>query len=303
MNLINKCKTQKALIVMALPFFIHLLIFKYIPISGSIMAFQNYNPRDGILGSEWIGFEHFLTMIKEKLFYEVLRNTLAMAFMKLIIGSIGALILAIFLHETKNKFFKSSVQTITTLPNFIAWTVAASLVIKTLSPYGVVNDILQFFSRDPDFKRILFMGEPKYYWWISTLSQLWKNIGWNAIIFLAAMTGIDQQLYEAAKVDGANRMQRIWHITIPGIMPTITILLLISIGFLIDGGYEQQFLLRNGLNQSHSNVIEIFEVEIGLMGNNYSFGTAVGIFKSVVSFILLTSANLFSKKMGQETLF
>lgn len=303
-NFFQRCGTQKALLLMALPFFIHLIIFRYIPIGGSVMAFQNYKPKLGIAGSEWVGFKHFIAIFKDRVFYEVLRNTLVMAIMKLITGTFGALILAVFLHETKNKFFKTSVQTITTLPNFIAWTVAASLVIESLSPSsGIINDIIKMFHPDPNFEGILFMGEAKYFWWISTLSNLWKTIGWSAIIYLAAMTGIDQQLYEAAKIDGANRMQRIWHVTFPGIRPTITILLIISIGYLMTGGFEQQYLLRNGLNQSHARVFELFELEFGFQQQHYSFGTAAGLFRSAVSFILITVANTFSKRMGQDSLF
>ena len=293
--------TQKVLILMVLPFFIHLIVFRYIPILGSVMAFQDYKPRLGISESPWVGFKHFIRLFNQRIFYETLRNTLAMALMKLVTVTLGSITLAVFLNETKNKLFKTSVQTITTLPNFIAWTVAASLVIEALSPSsGIINEVYKFFN--PESGGILFMGTPEYFWWISTLSNLWKTIGWSAIIYLAAMTGIDQQLYEAAKIDGANRMQRIWHITLPGIKPTITILLIMSIGYMMNGGFEQQLLLKNGLNQSHAMVFEIFELQYGFQKQNYSFGTAAGLFRSLISFVLITFANTFSKKMGGDTI-
>lgn len=301
-SFLKTVSSQKVLLLMALPFVIHLILFRYIPILGNVMAFQEYRVSKGITGSEWVGFKHFITIFSDKVFYEVLRNTLAMSMLKLITGTFGALILALFLHETKNKYFKTSVQTVTTLPNFISWTVAASLVIESLSPNtGIINEVMSFFN--PNHEGIMFMGEPKMFWWISTWSNLWKTIGWSAIIYLAAMTGIDQQLYEAAKIDGANRIQRIFHVTIPGIKPTIIILLIISIGYLMNGGFEQQLLLRNDLNASYARVFELFELEFGFQQQNYSFGTAAAVFKSVVSFVLITIANTFAKKMGEDSLF
>ncbi len=294
--------SQKVLLLMALPFVIHLILFRYVPILGNVMAFQDYKVSKGITGSEWVGFKHFITIFTDRVFYQVLRNTLAMSLLKLVTGTFGALILALFLHETKNKYFKTSVQTITTLPNFISWTVAASLVIESLSPNtGIISEVMEFFN--PDHEGIMFMGKPEMFWWISTWSNLWKTIGWSAIIYLAAMTGIDQQLYEAAKIDGANRLQRIFHVTIPGIRPTIIILLIISIGYLMNGGFEQQLLLRNDLNASYARVFELFELEFGFQQQNYSFGTAAAVFKSLVSFVLITIANTFAKKMGEDSLF
>lgn len=297
----KRISAQKMLILMVLPFIIHLIIFRYIPISGSVMAFQDYKLKAGISGSPWVGLKHFIRLFQENIFWDTLRNTLVMAVMKLTTGAVGAILLAILLNETKNRFFKSFVQTMTTLPNFIAWTVAASLVIEALSPSsGVINDIYKFLN--PGAEGILFMGTPEYFWWISTLSSLWKTVGWGAIMYLAAMTGIDQQLYEAAKIDGANRLRRIWHITLPGIRPTITILLILSIGYMMNGGFEQQLLLKNGLNQSHSMVFEIFELQYGFQKQDYSFGTAAGLFRSVISIILITIANHISKRMGGETI-
>lgn len=300
-SFLQRCSKQKMLLVMILPFFAHLVIFRYIPIWGWTMAFQDYKPYIDFFDRTWVGFKYFIEIFKDPVFYEVVRNTLAMSSLKLFTGTFGALFLAVLLNETKNKFFKSTVQTVSTLPHFIAWTVAAGLVIEALSPStGIINEILVGLNIIDE--PIMFMGEKNMFWAISTLSHLWKELGWSAIIYLAAMTGIDEQLYEAAQIDGANRIQRIIHVTIPGIQSTIVILLIISIGYLLTGGFEQQYLLKNTLNQDYARVFEIFEIEYGLGQARYSFATAAGIFRSVVSLILIAICNVLAKRFGEDSL-
>lgn len=266
------------------------------------MAFQDFKPGVPLFSNNWVGFKHFNALFEDPIFFDVLRNTIAMSVMRITFGTIAALLLAVLLNETRNKQFKKSVQTITTLPHFISWTVAAGLVIEALSPStGFINKILvQLNLVDAP---IMFMAEEKAFWWISTFSYVWKEIGWSAIIYLAAMTGIDNQLYEAAQIDGANRLQRIWYVTLPSIRPTIIILLIISIGQLLNGAFEQQQLLQNGLNQDYALVFELFEIKFGLQQMKYSFAIAAGMFKSVVSIGLIYMCNLFSKKIGEGTLF
>lgn len=298
----NKIKQNRTLLLMVSPFVIHLIIFRYVPIWGWLMAFQDYNPLLGVSGSPWVGLKHFKALFEEPLFIKVIRNTLAISSIKLVLGTLTSLILAIFLNETANKYFKSVTQTITSLPHFISWVVTASLVREMLSTDGgMVNEFLMFLGVIDE--PVLWLGVQKYFWWLMGWSHVWKEIGWGAIIYLAAMTGIDGQLYEAAKIDGAGRIQRIFHITIPGIKATFLILLIMNIGYLMSAGYEQMFLLKSGLTQDVAQVFELFAIEWGLNKLRYSFAAASGIFASVVSIILITVTNRLSHKLGETSLF
>ncbi len=292
----------KALLFMILPFVIHLFIFKYLPIWGWIMAFQDYKPNLGVSGSEFVGLKHFKALLEDPFFKQVLRNTLAISMIKLFFGTIASVFLALLLNETKNRIFKSVTQTITSLPHFISWVVTAALVKEMLSPdSGMVNEILLFLRVIDD--PILWLGIPKYFWGLMGASHIWKEIGWGAIIYLAAMTGIDSQLYEAAKIDGASRIQRIIHVTIPGIKSTFIVLLIINIGYMMQAGYEQMFLLENGLVVDYSQVFETFAIKFGLNKLRYSFAAASGIFQSIVSIVLITITNKFAKAIGEDGLF
>ena len=292
----------KTLLFMILPFVIHLIIFKYIPIWGWIMAFQDYKPQLGIMGSQFVGLKHFKALLTDPLFKLVLRNTLSISLIKLTLGTICAVTLALLLNETKNKYFKSITQTITSLPHFLSWVVTASLIKEMLSiDGGMVNNILMFLHviKEP----VLWLSIEKYFWWIMGWSSVWKEVGWGAIIYLAAMTSIDEQLYEAAKIDGAGRIQRIIHVTLPGIKSTFVILLIMDIGYMMSAGYEQMFLLQNGLVQDVSQVFETFAIKYGLGKGRYSFAAASGIFQSVVSIVLITIANKLSNAIGEDGLF
>jgi putative aldouronate transport system permease protein len=308
---VGKTKTERffqdlwctrALLVMILPFFIHLVVFKYIPIWGWIMAFQDYNPQKGVMGSPFVGLKHFEALIKDPFFKQVLRNTLAISTLKLFLGTIASVFLAILLNETKNKLFKSFTQTITSLPHFISWVVAASLVREMLSPTdGAINSVLLALRiiEQP----VLWLGIPSYFWSLMAASHIWKGVGWGAIIYLAAMTGIDSELYEAAKIDGASRIQRILYITLPGIKSTFVILLIMNIGYLMSAGYEQMLLLQNGLVMEVSQVFETFAITNGLNKARYSYAAASGIFQSIVSVVLITLTNKIAKAVGEDGLF
>jgi putative aldouronate transport system permease protein len=280
---------------MSIPFVIWIIIFKYLPLWGWTMAFQKYMPGRPFFQQEWVGFRYFITMFEDKLFYTVLRNTLAMSLLSLIFGFTLPIILAILLNEITVSWFKRTVQTISYLPHFVSWVIVASLFNKMLSiDGGVVNNILQWLKIID--QPVQFMAKPEYFWGIVTLADVWKEIGWNSIIFLAAIAGISPDLYESAMVDGASRFRRIWHITIPGILPTVMVILIMSLGNIINIGFERQFLMRNSLVSEYSDVLDLYILDYGISSGRWAFGTAAGMFKSVISIIMVFAANKLSKK-------
>lgn len=280
---------------MSTPFVVWIIIFKYIPLWGWTMAFQKYMPGRPFFKQEWVGLRYFITMFEDKLFYTVLRNTLAMSLLSLIFGFTLPIILAILLNEITVSPFKRTVQTISYLPHFVSWVIVASLFNKMLSiDGGVVNNILLALKIID--QPVQFMAKPEYFWGIVTLADVWKEIGWNSIIFLAAIAGISPDLYESAMVDGASRFRRIWHITIPGILPTVMVILIMSLGNIINIGFEKQFLMRNSLVSEYSDVLDLYILDYGISSGRWAFGTAAGMFKSVISIIMVFAANKLSKK-------
>ncbi|WP_082865821.1 ABC transporter permease [Paenibacillus crassostreae] len=287
---------------MSVPFLIWLFIFKYVPLWGWTIAFQDYKPAKGFSDQKWVGLEHFGFLFQDKHFLLVLRNTLAMSFINLVLGFFTAIILALLLNELRKVMFKRVVQTISYLPHFISWVVAASIITTVLSADGgVINEILMWlgFIDEP----ILWLGKGEYFWGILGASEVWKNVGWNTIIYLTAITSVDPSLYEAAEIDGAGRFKRIWHITLPGIKPVIVILMIMNIGNLLESGFEPQYLLGNGMNIDFSENLDIFVLKYGIQMGNFSLSIAAGMFKTVVSFILLFTANGIAKKLGEDRLF
>ncbi len=300
-NFWRKVKNQRALIIMSVPFLAHLIIFKYVPIWGWIMAFQNYWPGKGLFQQMWVGLDNFKFLFRDPVFYQVLRNTLAMSIIKLVFGMVSSITLALILNEIRLGFFKKTAQTISYLPHFISWVVAANLVRDTLSTDGgIINELLLnlHLIKEP----IMFLGIPKLFWWIIGASHVWKEVGWEAIIYLAAIAAINPNLYEAAVIDGAGRLKRIWYITLPSIKPIIIVLLIMNMGYLLSTGFEQQYLLQNGRVIDYARVFTIYELDYGIKMMRYSFATAVGIFRSVVSIILVFSANYLAKILNQERL-
>lgn len=293
---------QRVLVLMSVPFVIWLFIFRYLPLWGWTMAFQRYRPGISFWDQKWVGFEHFRFLFEDPSFYRVMRNTLAMSFINLALGFLTAITLAILFNELKNIIFKRVVQTISYLPYFLSWVVASSIILTALSiDGGIVNDLL-IFLRIID-EPVMWIGEGKYFWAIYGLSETWKNLGWNTIIYLAAITSIDPDLYEAAEIDGAGRFRKIWHITLPGIRPVIIILLIMNIGNILDFGFDAQYLLKNPMNIAYAESLELFVLRYGIQLNNYSLATAAGMFKTVISFTLLFSANSIAKRLGQARLF
>lgn len=300
---LKEIKRQKELILLSVPFLIYVIIFCYAPLVGWITAFQKYKPKDGILGSEFIGLEKFkFLFVGNNDFIRVIRNTLAMGVINLVLSFIFAIGFALILNEVVHKSPKKVVQTISYLPHFLSWIIVCGILQDALSlDNGIVNELLVklHILKEP----INWFTYPKLFWWIVGFTNVWKETGWNSIIYLAAITSINPDLYEAASIDGAGRLKKMWHITLPGIKPTIFILLLINVGNVLNAGFEIQYLLTNGLVQNVSQTIDIYVLKYGISQSDYSLGTAAGIFKSLVSIILIFLANSASKASGEERLF
>ncbi|WP_440195355.1 ABC transporter permease [Anaerocolumna jejuensis] len=294
---------QKELIFLSIPFLIYVLVFNYVPIVGWLMAFQNYKPQNGFLGSEFVGMKWFkFLFVDNPDFIRTIRNTLAMGVINLVLSFAFAIGFALLLNEVVHKAPKKFVQTVSYLPHFLSMIIVCGILQDALSTdHGIINDFLinLHLLKQP----VNFFTHKEYFWWIVGFANVWKETGWNSIIYLAAITAINPDLYEAASIDGAGRLRKMLNITLPGIKPTIFILLLINIGGVLNAGFEIQYLLSNGLVQSVSQTIDIYVLKFGISQCNYSLGTAAGIFKSVVSIILILMANTAAKAAGEERLF
>lgn len=297
----KKVKNQKALIFMSLPFVIWLIIFRYVPVFGWTMAFQDYKPQTPFFEQQWVGFKHFRDLFNEQTFYRALENTLGMGILGLVFGTLAAILFALLLNEMRFNKFKKFTQTVSYLPHFVSWVIVANIVITMLSISGPVNNLLMSIGIIDN--PINFMARPNMFWGVVTAAEVWKSTGWNAIIYFAAMAGIDPQLYEAAKVDGASRWRQMWHITLPSIRPVIIVLLILNIGNLINIGFEKQMLLGNNIVSERALVIDLYALNYGIGMFRYSFGTAIGIFKSVISVVLILIANTFARKIGEGRVF
>lgn len=297
----KEIKRQKFLLICSALFVIYGIMFYYLPLGGWIMAFQNYKPKDGLLHSAFVGLDKFKFLFTDAAFLRVIRNTLAMGVLNLVTSFIMAIVFAILLNEITSRIWKKSVQTISYLPHFLSWIIVTGIMHDALSTTGIINEILMKLHLINT--EINFFAHQKYFWPIVAFANLWKETGWNAIIYLAAITAIDPCLYEAASIDGAGRWAKIRYITLPGIKSTIMILLLMNVGNVLNAGFEVQYLLGNGLVQNVSQTIDIYVLKWGISQNDYSLGTAAGIFKSVVSIILIIIANQLAKGAGEERLF
>ena len=301
-DLIKTIIDQRQLIILILPFMALVLVFNYLPIWGWIMAFQHYVPGKGISGSQFVGIANFIEAFTDDNFINSIKNTLLTSILKITTGFLSAITLAVMLNEVRSIAFKRTVQTISYLPYFVSWVVAVNIVYMALSPAdGIVNILLtkSGLVKDP----VPFMGEPKYFYWVVALSNVWKNVGWNAIIYPAAMTGIDPELYEAASIDGAGRLRRIFAVTLPCITATIKILLVLNIGNLMNAGFEQVYLLSNPSNISASRTIDVYIYTYALRSGRLSYGTAIGIFNSTIAITLIMISNYISKKIDGYGIF
>ncbi|MDE6362868.1 MAG: ABC transporter permease subunit [Lachnospiraceae bacterium] len=297
----KEMKKQKVLIIWSLIIVVYGVIFCYLPLAGWMMAFQNYKPKDGLFHSAFIGLAKFKQLFSDDTFIRVIRNTLGMGVINLVVTFVAAIVFAILLNEVKSNGGKKTVQTISYLPHFLSWIIVTGILHDALSSTGIINELLLKFHilNQP----LNFFAHPKYFWPIVAFANVWKETGWNAIIYLSAITAIDPSLYEAANMDGAGRWARIRYVTLPGIKPTIMILLLMNVGNVLNAGFEIQYLLGNGLVKSVSETIDIYVLKWGISQNDFSIGTAAGIFKSFVSIVLIVIANQIAKKNGEERLF
>lgn len=297
---IKKIISQKALLLMALPIFIYVYIISYRPIKGLLMAFQNYRP--GKTEQKWVGWKNFEILFKDEAFVRIIRNTLCMSTINLILGFFFAILLALLINEIKHMGFKKVVQSASYLPHFLSWIIVTGLVSTILSTDGgLFNDILMKMGLITG--PVHWLGKPNLFWGIVGAAHVWKEMGWDSIIYLAAITGISPELYEAAYMDGASRFQKIRYITLPGIKSTFIVLLILRLGWILNAGFEVQFLLgNNGMVLDVSQTIDIFVLRNGISLGNYSLATAAGMFKSVVSLIMLTSANYIASRLGEEKL-
>lgn len=281
------------------PGMIFLIIFSFIPMFGIIMAFEDYVPAKGILGSDWVGLENFKYMLEIPDSMKILRNTVVIAVGKIILGTLVPIIFALLLNEIRLKWAKKSIQTIVYLPNFLSWAVLAAVFINIFDYHGPVNNFLQVLGHDP----ILFLGSNEWFRSIIISTDVWKGFGYGAIVYLAALTGIDPGLYEASSIDGANRYKQLLHVTLPGILPTIMLITALNLGNILNAGFDQIFALYNPIVYETGDVIDTYVYRVGLLGQQYSFATAIGLLKSIVSCVLILSANQLSKKLANMRIF
>jgi putative aldouronate transport system permease protein len=304
----QKIVNQRELILMSVPLLLYKILFSYVPLTGWTAAFQDYKPQiRSLFDQTWVGFKHF-----EKLFFDDvigprfsrdIRNTLGQSILTLVLGYVCAIVLSLLLNEVKHVGFKRIIQNITYMPHFLSWIVVTGLVSTMLAlptSGGIINLVLMNLTiiNEP----ILFLNDPSKFWGVVAGSHLWKELGWNTIIYLAAMTAIDPTLYEAADMDGANRYRKMWHVTLPCLRPTIVILMIMSTGSILESGFEIQYFLGRGLTIEMAETIDIFVLRYGIQLADYSMGTVAGMFKTLVSFILVGLANFTAGRLGSERL-
>lgn len=292
---------QKQWVFMSVPFVLYIILFKFVPLCGWNMAFQDYKPAKSFSQQTWVGLKWFIFLFKDKEFLLSLRNTVCMSLISTALGYITAILIAVLLNEVRNVGIKRFVQTVSYLPHFLSWIIVTGLVANVLSVEdGILNNVLLklHIIKEP----ILWLSVPKYFWNIIGWTYVWKEVGWNTIVYLGAMTSIDPCLYEAAEIDGCGRMRKIWHITLPGIRTTIIIMMIMSAGHILDANFEMPFLLKNGMIEDVASTIDIYVLKYGFKLFNFSLATAAGIFKNVVNILLLVLANSIAKKAGEERL-
>ncbi|MEI2405828.1 ABC transporter permease [Niallia taxi] len=285
---------------MIFPGVLYFLIFKYLPMAGLIIAFQDYQPYLGILDSPWVGLKHFIRLFTEPTFFMLLNNTLILFALNIIIFFPLPIILSLMLNEVKNKYFKSGIQTLIYIPHFMSWVIIVSITYVFLNvDGGVINEFLATIG----LGKISFLTSPDWTRTVYISQIIWKELGWSTIIYLAAITAVDTQLYEAAEMDGAGILRKTWHVTLPAIRPVIITLLILKIGSTLDLGFEHMYLLLNSLNRSVAEIFDTYIYTAGLKNGQLSFSTAVGLFKGIVGLILVILANKLAKKFGEDGVY
>ncbi len=290
---------NKSLYLMLVPVLVYYLIFHYGPMYGALMAFQDFNVAKGIWGSPWIGLQNFTDFFSSIYFFRLIRNTFAINVIDLLLHFPAPIIFALLLNELTSPWFKRTVQTITYMPHFISLVVVVGMMVDFFARDGLINSLLAPFGIPPT----AFLQQADWYWWLFVGSAIWQSVGWGSIIYLAAITNIDPTLYEAAVVDGANRWKQLWHITLPGMMPIIIIMLILRIGQMLSVGYEKTILLYNPTTYETADVINSYVYRKGILQADYGFSAAVGLFNSIINFGLLIMANRFSKRLSETSLF
>ncbi|MEV9502998.1 ABC transporter permease [Bacillus safensis] len=299
-RLLNQLLSQKFLYLMILPGLIYFLVFKYVPMWGLIIAFQDYQPFLGILGSEWVGFKHFIRLFTEPTFFILLKNTLILFAMNVVIFFPIPILLALLLNEVRLALFKKFVQTMIYIPHFMSWVIVVSLSFVLLTvDGGLINELIAFFGEE----KINFLLSQEWFRPMYILQVIWREAGWSTIIYLAAITAVDPQLYEAAKMDGAGRLRQMWHITLPAIKSVIVVLLILKIGDTLELGFEHVYLLLNATNREVAEIFDTYVYTAGLKQGQFSYSTAVGLFKAAVGLILVMLANRLAKKFGEEGIY
>ncbi len=288
------------LYLLLLPAVVYVLVFHYWPMYGVQIAFKDFRASLGIWGSEWVGLKHFLRFFQSPNISQLIRNTLGLSLYSLVAGFPVPIILAILLNEVKSAAFKRTVQTTIYAPHFISTVVMSGMVVMFLNhDKGIINHLVALLGG----RRADYMTQPRWFPTIYVLSGIWQNAGWGTIIYFAALSTIDPQVVEAAMIDGASRLQKIWHIDLPGIAPTITILLILNLGGLLSVGFEKVLLLQNALNMETADVISTYVYRVGLLGAQFSYSSAIGLFNSVINFVLLLAANGLARRSGQTSLW
>ncbi|WP_269433285.1 ABC transporter permease [Gracilibacillus massiliensis] len=291
---------DKWLYFLLIPGALYFILFKYLPMWGVLIAFQDYSPFRGFWGSEWVGAEHFLNFFQNPDFFRLLRNTLILALYDLVFFFPAPIIVALMLNELRKQFFKRTIQTLVYVPHFMSWVIIASITYIFLTTSGgAINAAVEFFTGE----KINFLSNPDYFRPMIIAQVIWKETGWGTVIFLAALASVSAEQYEAAIMDGAGRFRRMWHVTLPALRSTIVILLILRLGNFLDQGFQQIFLMTNSLNRSVADVFDTYVYFVGITQGMFSYSTAVGLFKAVVGIILIYGADYLAKKMGQTGLF
>ena len=291
-SILGEYAKHKYMMIMFVPVIIYYLIFCYVPISGVIIAFKDYKLGSGMWGGSWSGLKHFKTIFGLPSFWQVFTNTIIMSFYKLLFGFPAPILFAILLNEVRHTIFKKVVQTISYLPHFVSWVVLTGIFVQLLSPStGALNIIMGTNTH--------YMASPEWFRTVVVATSVWQSLGWGSIVYFAALTSISPELYEAAIIDGANRFKRIWHITLPSLIPVITIMLIMQIGKLINDDFDQIFNMLSTPVMKVGDVISTYTYQQGIARMNYSFATAVGLFKNIISVALIVIANAFSKRINE----
>ncbi|WP_413242524.1 ABC transporter permease [Paenibacillus sp. 1P07SE] len=290
----------KLLLAMFLPCLLYYLLFKYYPMFGIVISFKNYNLYKGIWDSDWVGFRYYTMFFQNPDFWLLFRNTFLLGLYKLVFGFPAPILLALMLHEVRNRLFKRFVQTATYMPHFISNVIVASMVVMFLSPTGgLVNQLMNSLG----LETIHFLTRPEWFRTIYVLSEIWQHLGWETIIYLAALSAIDPSLYEAAEMDGAGRLRKVWSVTLPGITSAIVILLLLNVGKILEIGFEKVYLLANPTTYETADIFSTYVYRVGMTNGNFSYAAAIDMFTGVVSLVFIVMANYISRRVGDNSLW